>query len=98
MYFYTDWCGYCRQFEAQILSDDDVIAYLAAEVRAVRVNPEAGEAEAALAQRYGIRGFPALYLHADGRPGEFAAVRRTVMEAGQLRLKTPAEFISELGG
>ena len=97
VYFYTDWCGYCRQFEAELLSDDSVIGFLAT-LQAVRINPEKGLGEAELARRYGVAGFPALFLHEDGRPESFVTVRRTLVEGGRLRLKTPDEFIAELGG
>jgi thiol:disulfide interchange protein len=39
VYFYTDWCGYCRQFERELLGTEPVKKYFG-DVLAVRINPE----------------------------------------------------------
>src|SRR6185503_878086 len=48
VYFYTDWCGYCRQFERELLGTAPVRKYFE-DVVAVRINPEAGARERQIA-------------------------------------------------
>jgi thiol-disulfide isomerase/thioredoxin len=61
LYFYTDWCPYCRQLEANTLNTSVMERYLS-EVIAVQINPERGGAERGLGSRYGVTGYPSLYL------------------------------------
>jgi thiol-disulfide isomerase/thioredoxin len=66
VYFYTDWCGYCRRMERDIFGASEVEAHLATLPR-VRINPEHGEAERLLAKRFGVGGYPTfLIVSADG--------------------------------
>jgi thiol:disulfide interchange protein len=95
VYFRTDWCPYCREFEHQLLGSGQVDSYLQGMAR-VRVNPEAGEREETLAGVYGVEGYPGIYWqrHPSAPP---VRVSRTVRGAnGEARLKTPAEFIAGL--
>ncbi|MDX1644182.1 MAG: thioredoxin family protein [Thermoanaerobaculia bacterium] len=94
VYFRTDWCPYCRQFEDSLLASEEVEIYLDKLVR-VTINPEAGREEAQLASAYGVRGYPALFLHPPG-PAEPRTIRRTTSQNGQLRLQTPVEFVQTL--
>lgn len=61
LYFRTDWCRYCRRFDEEYLANREVATWLGAAQR-VQVNPEAGEAELALARRFGVRGYPAFFV------------------------------------
>ncbi len=61
VYFYTDWCPYCRRFSKQVLSSASVQKALSSFVK-VRINPEKGEREIALARRYEIDGYPSVYF------------------------------------
>jgi len=61
LYFYTDWCGYCRQFNKGILDAPEFKQYLK-DVISVRVNPEAGPHERALARAYGVTGYPSFFV------------------------------------
>jgi thiol:disulfide interchange protein len=71
VYFHTDWCPYCKKFDA-LLEDSQVRSRLAAIIK-VRVNPEHGEAERTLFEkRYGARGYPAIFWV----PSENEAPRR----------------------
>jgi thiol:disulfide interchange protein len=93
IYFRTDWCPYCREFEHRLLGAAEVDAYLQGLAR-VRVNPETGQGEETLAGVYGVEGYPAIYWqrHPSAPP---VRVSRTVRGAnGEARLKTPAEFIA----
>jgi Tfp pilus assembly protein PilF len=59
VYFYTDWCRYCREFDRTLLPDSGFGSYRAVRVR---VNPEAGREEKALADRFGVTGYPTVYM------------------------------------
>jgi thiol-disulfide isomerase/thioredoxin len=95
VYFYTDWCPYCRQLDEELVAAPEVDAYLR-DIVAVRINPEVGPGEAELARRYGISGYPALFVHPRGALGELHAVRRTVSGPDGPRLKSPAQFVRDL--
>jgi thiol:disulfide interchange protein len=91
VYFYTDWCGYCRQFERELLGTAPVRKYFG-DVLAVRINPEAGPRERQIAEYYGVSGFPSFFVHS-GRSNTLSRVERMRVENGQPRIMTPAEFI-----
>lgn len=93
VYFYTDWCPYCRELQRELLDSGEVEAYLRGITR-VRINPEKGAEEARLAREYGVTGYPALFLIADGGPPQ--RVSRSVRRDGQRRLMTPQEFVAAL--
>ncbi len=57
VYFYADWCPYCRRLDSDYLPAAPVQQYLRGVVK-VRINPEQGPAEDAIAQRYGVTGYP----------------------------------------
>ncbi|HKY28654.1 MAG TPA: thioredoxin family protein [Pyrinomonadaceae bacterium] len=61
VYFYTDWCPYCRQLDTEYLPNPSVEEYLRGVVK-VRINPENGPAEREIADRYDVRGFPQFYV------------------------------------
>ncbi len=94
VYFYTDWCGYCRQFETELLREPELATFLERLVT-VRVNPESGPAERGLAMRYRVSSFPSLFVHS-GESGAVSPVERTLVDNGRRRLMTPREFIAEL--
>ena len=94
MYFYTDWCGYCRQFEAELLGSDELRSWLSAGL-AVRINPESGDTERQIAGYYGVRGYPGFFVY-NPSSGNFLKVQRMTIEGGQPRLMVPSEFIAVL--
>ena len=69
VYFYTDWCPFCRQFDDSVANSADP------RLLRVRVNPEAGDAERALQKQYGVTGYPSLFViaNAGGSPRRVAA-------------------------
>jgi thiol:disulfide interchange protein len=97
VYFYTEWCPYCRQLNQGLLSEPAVQDQIG-EMLAVRVNPEAGPDEQSLAGHYGVRGYPALFVYSADQGGRFEAIRRTVKEGSGTRLKTAEEFVATLRG
>ncbi len=94
VYFRTDWCGYCRQFENDLLSTEEVSIYMDKLV-AVVINPEAGPREADLAEMYGVRGFPAMFLH-PATLQQPQPIQRMKLLDGRPQLKTPVEFVQTL--
>src|SRR5688572_14092150 len=50
VYFYTDWCPYCHELDAEYFPNPAVAEYLRGVVK-VRINPEHGPAERAIAER-----------------------------------------------
>ena len=61
VYFYTDWCGYCRRLEGKVLATESGRKSLE-DVLKVRINPESGRDEALLAGQYRVRGYPTLLV------------------------------------
>jgi len=94
IYFRTDWCPYCKQFERELLAAQTVQQH-SEEIVKVMINPEAGREENQIAAAYQVRGFPAIFMH----PSDLSQprpVRRTVMRDGQVGLQTPEEFVETL--
>ena len=84
VYFRTDWCPFCRKFDAR-LQDYEMMRKLGGAIK-VRLNPEHGPAERKLfEQQFGARGFPAIYWVPEG-----GAPRR--LQAG----KSVEEFLQQL--
>ena len=94
LYFYADWCGYCRQLESKLFEQPAVRNYTQTLVK-IRINPEQGARERELAERYGVRGYPAVFVHAPGSPRP-RRVGRMIVEGGRRRLATPAEYVEML--
>ena len=59
---YTDWCGWCKKLDREVLSNARV-ANAARGLVAIRVNAEDGGEE--VARRYGVEGYPTI-LFVDG--------------------------------
>jgi thiol-disulfide isomerase/thioredoxin len=91
VYFYTDWCGYCRQFERELLGTDPVKTYFK-DVLAVRINPESGPREREIANYYGVSGYPSFFVHSN-RSKTLSRIERMKVENGQPVLQSPDEFI-----
>ena len=90
VYFYTDWCGYCRQLERELLPTPEVQTALE-DVIKVRINPESGPQEGGISRRYGVSSFPSLFMHPPGLQAPRKIVRG-VRDQNGLRLQTPVEF------
>ncbi len=64
LYFYTDWCGYCRKLEKNTFVDKKIAAYVNQNFIPVRIN---SEKRPKIAARYRISGVPNLrFLTAKG--------------------------------
>lgn len=65
VHVYTDWCGLCKLMEHDVYSDDEVAAYLTANFKRAKWNPE--KALSYLAAEWDIKAFPTiLFMNPDG--------------------------------
>jgi thiol-disulfide isomerase/thioredoxin len=62
VYFHTEWCGYCKQMERDLFPKTPKLR----EVVKVRLDPERSSEEQQLAYRYGVHGYPSLFLERGG--------------------------------
>ena len=84
--FYTDWCSSCKALRENILSADEVKQALT-DFHPVKVNPERGSVNQALAKEYGVKGYPTfLVVNANG---SVKLIQRTSGIG-------PAEFVAQL--
>ena len=70
IFFYTDWCIYCKKMDKEVFSDREVISYMNSNYINIRVNPETDKGRmmimgketsaAYLMSMSGANGFPAL--------------------------------------
>jgi thiol:disulfide interchange protein len=93
VYFYTGWCPYCKKLDQEILPTEEVAQFMRS-VNKVRINPEAGPDERALADQFGVRGYPSVFVlpansDAPIKIYPFKKVGDTFVAV------TPSEFISE---
>jgi thioredoxin-like negative regulator of GroEL len=89
VYVFTDWCGYCRRFDQDLLSSSEVESFLRQHAFRVRLNPEDGPAERALAHQLGARDYPTFLIYAGGSArGESFSVF-----GGSAELLSPQELI-----
>lgn len=94
VYFFTDWCGYCKKLDAGLLAEPEVDEFLRSQVVKVRVNPETGTSEGELAARYGVHGYPSVFLVTPG----FAPKRLSVFRSGRpdAELRSPDDFVQSI--
>lgn len=91
VYFYTDWCGYCKQLDQGLLSQPRVQEPFRYLVK-VKINPEEGHAERAIANEYGVSGYPSFFI-LPSADGEARKVGGMVADGDGWRLRTPEEFV-----
>jgi thiol:disulfide interchange protein len=93
VYFYTGWCPYCKKLDQEILPSEEVAQFMRS-VTKVRINPEAGPDEKALADQFGVKGYPSVFVFPANSDAPikiypFKKVGVTFVAV------TPSEFISE---
>lgn len=66
IYGYTDWCGYCRIFEKEMLPKPGVDKVLSNYVK-VRINPEHSSEDEKLFKRWGGRGYPTFWVQSNSK-------------------------------
>ena len=65
---YTDWCGWCKKLDKDVYTDKPVIEKVAKDFVAVKLNPESSKKNGAIAEKFGVRGYPCiLFLDSDGK-------------------------------
>jgi thiol:disulfide interchange protein len=94
VYFYTDWCPYCRRLDRDLLTRVKVESTIKFFVK-IKINPEKGRAENLLKTSYGVTGYPSLFVH---RPGSDRPIRvRSMTRRGSdWLLSEPADFAEML--
>lgn len=86
VYFYVDWCPYCKSLESEYFPATPMRDYLRSVVK-IRVNPELTRADYELGAQFGIGGYPSFFVIGPGSfPVELSPFRRDG------RSLTPAEF------
>jgi len=93
VYFYVDWCPYCRGLETEILNNSQVESYLSSLPR-VKINPEHGPNEKALARQFGVDGYPHFVIipTPGSRPREISSWTKS----GDRWVRVaPAEFVAD---
>lgn len=68
VFFYTDWCGYCKHVQAKVFPDARVARALRGYVK-LRINPEHSPEDDALFKRMGGRGYPYALVWAERGTG-----------------------------
>ncbi|ACL05152.1 hypothetical protein Dalk_3464 [Desulfatibacillum aliphaticivorans] len=66
LYFYTDWCTYCKQMESNTFKNPEVIKYLNDNFLPVRLNPEKSAEARKTALNFYVRSFPSSAFSTDG--------------------------------
>jgi thiol-disulfide isomerase/thioredoxin len=61
IYFFTDWCGYCRKFDNKILDSLEVRNYLYKIIK-VRINPDHGSLDKKLSRQFNVSGYPSFFI------------------------------------
>ena len=61
IYFYTEWCSYCKKVEDVLFKDTDVVEYLNENFVSTSVNVKGG-ASKSIAKDYGVSGFPTFWF------------------------------------
>lgn len=65
-YFYTDWCPYCKKFDGEVLTSSYVNSCLSKLIK-VRINPEKGKDERAIADKFRVRSYPYIFIKENGQ-------------------------------
>jgi len=95
IYAYTDWCGYCKRLDRDMLADSRVRQALSGYVK-VKLNPEHGDADKQLFKKWGGRGYPTLLIQTgyDSAPARTRGPFRK--ENGKWKLVHKDDFIGML--
>jgi len=93
VYFYTDWCPYCQQLNRDLWPSEEVHESLRSVLK-VRVNPENGPDSRALANRFGVHGYPEVFVlpAQSDEPTRINPFKRV----GNTWELSPSEFVSNL--
>ncbi|MCK4739071.1 MAG: thioredoxin family protein [Deltaproteobacteria bacterium] len=84
VYFYTDWCPYCKRFDDDVLTSYETKNYLDSVIK-VRINPERGTEERDIYHSFGVRGYPTVFVFPKNAEDPFKILNTS--------LQTPEDFI-----
>jgi thioredoxin-related protein len=59
LYFYADWCTYCKKMEKETFNDDSVVSYLNDNFISIKVN---SDRDTKTALDFGVRGLPSSWF------------------------------------
>ncbi len=59
VYFFADWCTYCKKMDKETFGDEEVSKYLSGNFSMVRVNTDKAKE---VAQSYGVQGLPTVWF------------------------------------
>ncbi len=59
LYFYADWCTYCRKVENSVFTDEEIVRYLNSHFISAQVN---GDNRKEVVSDYDIRGYPTFWF------------------------------------
>lgn len=92
LYFYADWCPYCRALEKDVLNSR-VFEQYARSIVTVRIEAEQGSEQRALAEEYRVTGYPTLLAFVPGAQ-QPKRLRASKMVDGESVSMTPEEFVA----
>jgi protein disulfide-isomerase A4 len=97
--FYAPWCGHCKALEPQLSKAAEVLKQRQPPISVGKVDATTNEK---LAKRYGVTGFPTLFLFLQGKHTEYDGARTAeaivdyVIERSDPNFKPPAEAVITL--
>ena len=95
IYMHTDWCQYCKKFESELLTNDDVNAKLSKFVK-IKINPEHSDQDNQLYKKLKGKGYPTIMFQ-HGATGKLTHVRGPYTKNGSgWKMMTANEFVSML--
>jgi thiol:disulfide interchange protein len=75
LFFHTEWCASCKQLRKEILVSESFVQFLS-QVIPVKINPENSHLEKAIADRFGVMGYPT-FLLVSSNPNKVIPIRST---------------------
>ncbi len=77
---FASWCGYCKQMDAKVFSQETVGDYMNANLVNVRIDGDKGDGKS-LAAKYRIRGYPT-FIILDCNGNELGRIAGAVLDPG----------------
>jgi len=75
IFFHTDWCESCKTLKKEVLVSEQFKQFLP-NVIPVKINPEMGVPENAVAEQFGVMGYPTFFL-VSAHPSRIMRILRT---------------------
>lgn len=94
LYFYTDWCKYCRQLEREMLNTEDVSSS-ASDIVKIKMNPEKDEGANRLMSFLHSKGYPGVMIRSAASK-QFRHIYPFRKHDGAWNLESEEQFIEEM--